>query len=502
VTINPVGGMSSTNTVTFAAVGGTAVIDAGGAQYGLTVNGTCAYYQFVDLQVQNVTAYALNMAGGSSNRATWLTFTRCKFDAPASTSSNVRSALLDYPNDCTFNSCVFAGGGWSFYTQQINRCMFDGCEFDGKGQCAYLVAPFNSNDADNTWQNCTFHSCGPTGRGLYFNWSQYGNHFFHNTIVMNSSSEAVYMGSCCAWTRCQAWRNNIIVNLGSGPCAIYGYENNTFGGGPGLDYNDCDYNCYYHPSAGPTLQVANITATSLAYLNYSGNLTGWKAHFAKYKTDPNFVSQRLTPRPSLNDVFMDDNSIEIDPKLVNITTPPFDFHLQGGSPCIDAGTTRYIAHAQVTGHPLTYKVLTDYEGEARPATLVDIGADEVAVRIIGSGSGQIGTTITFTLLAPPDAGLPYQVGSSFGNGPIPIDTRQIPLSPDNLLALSVGGLVPSIFQGYLGVLDAKGTAAAQLNIPSITQLKGLRIYTAFLTLKASAPSGVSNISNAFLFTVQ
>ena len=119
----------------------------------------------------------------------------------------------------------------------------------------------------------------------------------------------------------------------------------------------------------------------------------------------------------------------------------------------------------------------------------------------GSGSGAPGTAIDFTLTSAADAGLPYQMGSAFGNGPIPIDTRKLELSPDDLLVLSTGGSVPMIFQNYTGLLDAQGTAKAKLNIPNIPALKGVRIYTAFVILLATAPSGVSSISNSFMFTV-
>jgi hypothetical protein len=126
----------------------------------------------------------------------------------------------------------------------------------------------------------------------------------------------------------------------------------------------------------------------------------------------------------------------------------------------------------------------------------------VAVSLVGTGSGKPGTPIAFSLLASPDAGLPYQMGSSLGNGPISLGNRQIGLTPDNLLVVSAGGLLPMIFQNYVGLLDAQGQAAAQLDIPNIPALKGVRIHTAFVTLKASAPFGIGNISNTFLFTVQ
>jgi len=139
------------------------------------------------------------------------------------------------------------------------------------------------------------------------------------------------------------------------------------------------------------------------------------------------------------------------------------------------------------------------------ASTGSIGRVEVYVSsatLIGSGTGQPGSSINFTLTSAGDAGLTYQLGSSLGNGPIPIDTRSLGLSPDHLLALSVGGLLPFVFQNYVGVLDKQGAATAALNIPNFPALKGVRIYNAFLTLKATAPSGVSSISNTFLFTIQ
>ena len=51
VNVYPATGMSATNTVTFVATGTPAVIDANGAQMGLTLNGACSYYVFDNLEV-------------------------------------------------------------------------------------------------------------------------------------------------------------------------------------------------------------------------------------------------------------------------------------------------------------------------------------------------------------------------------------------------------------------------------------------------------------------
>ncbi|MBN2492692.1 MAG: hypothetical protein JXQ29_17730 [Planctomycetes bacterium] len=125
-----------------------------------------------------------------------------------------------------------------------------------------------------------------------------------------------------------------------------------------------------------------------------------------------------------------------------------------------------------------------------------------AVTLTGSGSGAPGTNLDFALSAGSDAGLGYQMGSSFGTGPILIDSRKLELSLDDLLVLSASGALPTVFQNYAGVLDPSGKAAARLSIPNLPVLKGIRIYTAFVTLKASAPSGIASISNTFMFTIQ
>jgi len=119
-----------------------------------------------------------------------------------------------------------------------------------------------------------------------------------------------------------------------------------------------------------------------------------------------------------------------------------------------------------------------------------------------SGVPSPGGTIDLDLLSGADAGLAYQVGSSLGTGPIPVDTRRLDLSLDAMLITSVGGTLPMIFAAYAGTLDPQGKARARIHIPSNPVLKGVRIHSAFITLLASAPSGVANISNTAMFAIQ
>ena len=125
----------------------------------------------------------------------------------------------------------------------------------------------------------------------------------------------------------------------------------------------------------------------------------------------------------------------------------------------------------------------------------------VTAMIAGTGTGARGTTYNFSLLSASEPKLNYGMGSSFGNGPIPLDTRKLGLSVDDLLLVSTSGLLPSVFANYSGILDTSGRASASLVIPNIAALKGLKIYTAFVTLKASSPSGISSISNTTDFTI-
>jgi hypothetical protein len=118
-----------------------------------------------------------------------------------------------------------------------------------------------------------------------------------------------------------------------------------------------------------------------------------------------------------------------------------------------------------------------------------------------SGSPRPGGRVALTLAALYDASLSYQVGSSLGTGPIPIDIRKIALSPDWLLTVSVAGWWPSVFSGYRGLIDSKGQAQATIHIPNVPALIGLRLDSAFVTLDPRAPSGIRSISNTETFTI-
>ena len=119
----------------------------------------------------------------------------------------------------------------------------------------------------------------------------------------------------------------------------------------------------------------------------------------------------------------------------------------------------------------------------------------------GTGSPSIGGTVNLGLLAPGDATLPYQVATSLGTGPIPFGSRNLGLTFDSLMIITVQGLLPSVFKNYSGYLGAGGTAVADIVIPQNTGLIGVRLHSAFVTIKSGEPYNFKSISNTYSFTI-
>jgi hypothetical protein len=167
-----------------------------------------------------------------------------------------------------------------------------------------------------------------------------------------------------------------------------------------------------------------------------------------------------------------------------------------GSACT---LTRFITQTNVPqnkGIAATYGSSTGSIGRVEVYVLKGAGAN-----ITPAGTGVVGTTVTLGLTSTADPGRAYQVGTSLGKGPIPIDTRTLALSPDLLLALSISNALPTVFQNYAGTLDKSGQATAKLVIPNVAVLKGIGLYTSFVTLLATAPSGIGGISPEWLLTI-
>jgi len=119
-----------------------------------------------------------------------------------------------------------------------------------------------------------------------------------------------------------------------------------------------------------------------------------------------------------------------------------------------------------------------------------------------AGTPNPGGTVDLIISAPVDGGKPYQAASSLGTGPIHFGNRQLNLTPDDLMVITVGGYLPQVFVNYSGLLDKAGTAKAQIKILNNPALKGVRIHSAFVTLDPMAPFGISLISNTATFSIQ
>jgi hypothetical protein len=139
---------------------------------------------------------------------------------------------------------------------------------------------------------------------------------------------------------------------------------------------------------------------------------------------------------------------------------------------------------------------------SKQATTVVKSNVTVAVLSGSTSAPKIGTPVKLTLTAPDSAGLPFQLASSFGQGPIPLDSRKLGLSVDPLFAITVFNVLPNTFAGYRGKIDTAGKASAAINLPAIAALHGITINSAFVTLSPSAPSGIHGISNTFAFVIQ
>ena len=98
-------------------------------------------------------------------------------------------------------------------------------------------------------------------------------------------------------------------------------------------------------------------------------------------------------------------------------------------------------------------------------------------------------------------GKPYVAAASLSPRPgIPVDSRTIPLTPDNFFAASV--VIPQIFVNFQGVLDLNGRASPYIPIPNAAVLKGFRFFLAAVVVDPAAPSSIAQISQEYGVTIQ
>lgn len=100
--------------------------------------------------------------------------------------------------------------------------------------------------------------------------------------------------------------------------------------------------------------------------------------------------------------------------------------------------------------------------------------------LLASDSVQLGNNATVTLHGV-QPGANYAIAASFGQSPQTILGYTVRLDDDALFRLSLSGLAPTLFQGYVGVADKVGTATATLSVPAVPALAGLAVYHAAIT---------------------
>jgi hypothetical protein len=140
----------------------------------------------------------------------------------------------------------------------------------------------------------------------------------------------------------------------------------------------------------------------------------------------------------------------------------------------------------------------DVTGDAR-GLKVRLTMEEAGLE--GSGLSYIGKTKMLHLQSTADAGLAYQVASSYGEGPTTWNGRKIYLDFDSLFYESTRLQPSPMFVNYRGTLDAYGRADAYVDIPDESRLIGMQIHSAFWTLDPSSKYGIGSISNTYTITI-
>jgi len=114
---------------------------------------------------------------------------------------------------------------------------------------------------------------------------------------------------------------------------------------------------------------------------------------------------------------------------------------------------------------------------------------------------QPNTPVRFSLRAGNHPGRGYLVGTSLTPGLLQIDFRFMRVGWDPILAVSILQTAPTVFQNYIGLLDANGHGSATLAIPDIPELIGLKLFTAFVVDDPTSRSSVGMISNTVVVEI-
>ena len=281
-------------------------------------------------------------------------------------------------------------------------------------------------------------------------------------------------------------------------------------------------------SGGPSLTLAglcdvfvarvNPAGTALEFCGYLGG-TGWDVAYGGLALDTAGHMYVAGSTSSTEAVF----PVRVGPDLTFNGNPMYDYdafiaRINGTSFTIDYcgyiggqsvdDATAVVAdaagNAYVAGS--TYSDEQSFPVVTGPDLTYNGGQDAFVAMVAFShlvhvGVARPGLSVRLDLKASDSRGLPYQFGSSFGTGPIPVGARTIGLSADPLLVISVGGLLPGVFRDYAGQVDSQGEAHAAIQIPNHQGLVGLTLHSAAVTLDPRMPSGIRTITNTTSFLI-
>ena len=166
------------------------------------------------------------------------------------------------------------------------------------------------------------------------------------------------------------------------------------------------------------------------------------------KIGPSLKYSGTNPGYSIGDAFL---------AKVNATGMSLDYCGYIGGSGFDSGLGAVIdgsGNAYVCGY--TESSESTFPVVGGPCVTYNGGGDAFVAKVAfthldGSGKPQPGGTVTLALRASDDGGLAYQMGSSLSTGPIPVGgKRMLGLGVDDLLVVSVSGVLPGIFPGVPG----------------------------------------------------
>jgi len=149
------------------------------------------------------------------------------------------------------------------------------------------------------------------------------------------------------------------------------------------------------------------------------------------------------------------------------------------------------------GLDLTYTV--GHEAAATPKYTLYFDGFPVG-SLSSFGIPRIGTKSPLDLSAIADTGMAYAMAISLaGIQPgLPFGRMNLPLVPDTIFYITAANTIPLVFQNFHGTLDTSGAAKANLAIPNMGVLAGIKVHAAFVTYPG--PAGVKTVSNPFTFT--